>query len=366
MISIEKADVRRFKVNMKVFGIGGGGCNAINNMIMSDFLNGIDFYAVNTDMQVLEKTKTPNRLTIGSQLTKGLGAAGDPDIGRKAALEDKDRIKESLSDTSLLFLTTGMGGGTGTGATPVIATIAKEMGVLTVAVVSKPFEHEGKARTEHADRGIEELKQIADAVIVIPNQRLYQIQEAPIAFWQAFKMVDNVLLDSVRGIAELLDTTGVINVDFSDLSRIMRTSGETFIGFGSGNGENKAVEAAQKAVDCPLMEDLTMEGADQVLMNVIGGHDFDLNEMDRVVKVLEKKTGGYKDMKYGVVIDESMNEKMKVTIIAKSSPKAAKRGTEMLRNPKLGKDEGNPNVLTLTPPNRDDFETPAVLRRKVD
>lgn len=364
MISIERQEAVRFEVKIKVFGVGGGGCNAIDNMISSGLLKGVDFTAINTDVQVLENSKARTKLAIGTKLTKGLGAGGNPEVGEKAAVEDKDKIRELIEGASLLFLTTGMGGGTGTGATPVIAEIAKEMGVLTIAVVTKPFDLEGKDRLEYADKGIDAVKEIADAVIVIPNQRLFLLQDGKVSFVQAFRMVDNVLLDSVRGITELLDTTGIINVDFSDLNKVMMTPGDVFIGIGVGVGENKAVEAAQKAVDCPLMETLTMEGAEEILMNVISGADFDMTEMDRVVKVVEQKTGGYNNLKYGIVFDEDMAEEVKVTVIAKGFKKVNKHTAEVMK--KRLAEEPVPQRLKLIPPEGPDFETPAVFRRKAD
>ncbi len=364
MISIEKQETGRFEVKIKVFGVGGGGCNAIDNMISSGLLKGVDFTAINTDVQVLERSKARNKLAIGTKLTNGLGAGGNPQVGEKAAVEDKQRIKEYIEGSSLLFLTTGMGGGTGTGATPVIAEIAREMGILTVAVVTKPFEMEGAERQDYAEKGIESVKEFADAVIVIPNQRLFMLQEGKISVVQAFRMVDNVLLDSVRGITELLDTTGIINVDFSDLNNVMQTPGDVFIGIGVGVGENKAVEAAQKAVDCPLMEDLTMDGAEEILLNVISGADFDMTEIDRVVKVVKQKTGGYKNLKYGIVYDEDMNEEVKVTVIAKGFRKKNKHTTEVMKQ-RIA-EEPVPHRLKLVPPQGPDFETPAVFRRKAD
>ncbi|HDS03301.1 MAG TPA: cell division protein FtsZ [Firmicutes bacterium] len=364
MISIERTEAERFNVKIKVFGIGGGGCNALNNMVGSGLLKELDFVAVNTDLQVLDQNKARHKLAIGSKLTGGLGAGGNPEIGEKAATEDKEKIREMIEGSSLLFLTTGMGGGTGTGATPVIASLAREMGILTVAVVTKPFEFEGKPRMENAEKGIEQVKESADAVIVISNQRLVLLQEGKVSFLQAFRMVDNVLLDSVRGITELLDTTGVINVDFSDLSKVMKTPGDVFIGMGLGVGENKAVEAAQKAVECPLMEDVTMEGADEILVNVTTGQDFEMGEVERIVKVIQQKTNGYGNLKYGVVYDRDMSEEIKVTVIAKGFRENKKQGINKLKE--MAGTENNLDRLVLTNPDLPEFETPAVFRRKAD
>ncbi|HOO59614.1 MAG TPA: cell division protein FtsZ [Candidatus Mcinerneyibacteriales bacterium] len=364
MISIERTDAERFNVRIKVFGIGGGGCNALNNMVGSGLLKGLDFVAVNTDLQVLDQNKARHKLAIGSKLTRGLGAGGNPEIGEKAASEDRDKIRDMIDGASLLFLTTGMGGGTGTGATPVIASVAREMGILTIAVVTKPFEFEGKSRMENAEKGIEGVKESADAVIVIPNQRLFLLQEGKISFLQAFRMVDNVLLDSVRGITELLDTAGVINVDFSDLAKVMKTPGDVFIGMGLGVGENKAVEAAQKAVECPLMEELSMEGAEEILVNVTTGQDFEMGEVERIVKVIEQKTNGYGNLKYGVVYDQDMSEEIKVTVIAKGFRENKKHGVDKLKEI-AGKDVPLER-LVLTNPDLPEFDTPAVFRRKAD
>ncbi len=363
MITIQKANEERFKVNIKVFGLGGGGCNAINNMIESELLKGVDFVAVNTDMQVLENSIAPYKAVIGKKLTNGLGAGGDPEIGEKAAKEDKDKLKDLIDGATLMFITTGMGGGTGTGSAPVVASIAKELDILTIAVVTKPFDFEGKKRKEYADKGIEKLKEIADATIIIPNQRLYEIEDGKIPLWNAFKMVDDVLLDSIRGLAELLDTTGVINVDFNDLRKVMEIEGETFIGIGHGEGENKAVEAAQEAIDTPLVEDLSMNGAEEILMNVIAGPDFDVNEMDRVVKVVGDKTGGYNNLKYGVVIDSELADKVKVTVVAKGFKKKGRRSNDL-----FGKNEKLDEIQKINPLDhkKEDFDTPAIFRRKVD
>jgi len=363
MISSDKAKEERIKVNIKVFGLGGGGCNAIDNMVASELLEGIDFIAVNTDQQVLDSSIAPYKAAIGKRLTKGLGAGGDPEVGEEAAKEDRDTLKELMEGTTLLFITTGMGGGTGTGSAHVVASIAKELDILTIGVVTKPFEFEGEKRKEYANKGIEKLRDIADATIIIPNQRLYEIEDGKVAFHNAFKMVDDILLDSIRGLAELLDTTGVINVDFMDLRKVMQIDGETFIGIGKGEGENKAVEAAQEAIETPLVEDLNMNGAKEILMNVIAGEDFDLTEMDRVVRVVSDKTGGYGNLKYGVVIDPEMSDRVKVTVVAKGFEKSKKSKKEL-----FGEDEKITDIRSLSTiePEDDDFNTPAIFRRKVD
>ena len=365
MIGMEKHKASQFDVNIKVLGVGSGGCNAVHNMVNSGILNGIDFIAVNTDQQVLDKINVPTKLTIGLNLTRGLGAGGNPDVAAQAAMDDKDKIRELIDGTNLLFLATGMGGGTGTGATPVIAEIAKEMGILTIAVVTKPFELEGERKMKYAEDGIAKLKETIDAVIVIPNERLRLLENGEITIFNAFKMADDVLLDSVRGISELLDKTGLVNVDFNDLKRVMEIKGDTFIGMGIGVGENKAIEAVEKAISCPLMEDLTMDGAEEVLVNVITGADFGMNEFDKVLKIINEKTGGYNNVKYGIVPDSTMEDEIKITVIAKGFSSEKSKKKSIIGNSRRD-EEGKIDRLKLTSINSPDFTTPAVLRRKAD
>src|SRR5499426_1325911 len=264
---------------IKVIGVGGGGGNGVNTMISAK-LTGVDFIAANTDAQSLEANRAPVKLQLGGAITKGLGAGANPEIGRRAALEDQEKIKEYLSGSDMVFITAGMGGGTGTGAAPVIARIARESNALTVAVVTKPFLFEGKKRMRQADDGIRELKEDVDALIAIPNQRLLSVASKTTTLIDAFQKADEVLLHAVRGISDLIVTPGLINLDFADVRAVMAEMGLAMMGASSANGENRAVEAAQKAISSPLLEDVSISGARGVLINITGGPDLSLHEVN--------------------------------------------------------------------------------------
>jgi cell division protein FtsZ len=300
---------------IKVIGVGGGGGNAVNRMIAAN-LRGIEFVAVNTDIQALSKCQAAIRLALGGQITRGLGAGADPEIGRKAALEDTDKILEILDGADMIFLTAGMGGGTGTGAMPILASLASEIGALTVAVVTKPFGFEGRRRMAYAERGIEELRGAVDTLITIPNERLLNFVERGTPLAEAFRIADDVLRQAVQGISDLITVPGEVNVDFADVRAIMSGMGMALMGTGIAKGENRALEAAQRAISSPLLEETSIEGAKGVLINISGGRDLALHEVAEAARIISSAVDPDANIITGMVIDESLDEEMKVTVIA--------------------------------------------------
>src|SRR3989344_393093 len=300
---------------IKVIGVGGGGGNALSFMVEEGGINGVEFIAVNTDAQALLNNKATIKIQIGENLTKGLGSGGDPEVGRQAAEESKERLKEDLSGADMIFLACGEGGGTGTGATPVIAEIAKESGALTIAVVTKPFEFEGSKRKFSADEGIMRLKEKVDTLIVVPNQRILNIIDKKTPILEAFKKIDAVLHQGVKGIAELITTPGLINVDFADIRSIMQGSGTALMGVGIGSGDKRAIAAIKQAISSPLL-DISIEGAKGVLFNVVGGPDLTMAEVDEAASIIAKSVDPDADIIFGAVIDDKMMDQIKVTIIA--------------------------------------------------
>jgi cell division protein FtsZ len=300
---------------IKVIGVGGGGGNALSFMVAEGGINGVEFIAVNTDAQALLNNKAAIKIQIGENLTKGLGSGGDPEVGRQAAEESKERIKEELGGADMIFLACGEGGGTGTGASPVIAEIAKESGALTIAVVTKPFDFEGSKRKFSADEGIMQLKEKVDTLIVVPNQRILNIIDKKTPILEAFKKVDAVLHQGVKGIAELITTPGLINVDFADIRTIMQGSGTALMGVGIGTGDKRAISAIKQAISSPLL-DISIEGAKGVLFNVVGGPDLTMAEVDEAASVIAKSVDPDADIIFGAVIDDKMMDNIKVTIIA--------------------------------------------------
>lgn len=304
---------------IKVIGIGGGGGNAVNTMINSG-LSGVDFVAANTDIQALRKSLAPRKIQLGRELTKGLGAGSDPDLGRDAALEDRHQITEVLTGADMVFLTAGMGGGTGTGGAPIVAQIARELGALTVAVVTKPFEFEGRRRRRFADSGIDRLRESVDTLITIPNQRLLQVATEKLKMIDAFEMVDNVLLNAVKGISDIINIPGLINVDFADVKTVMASMGQALMGIGTASGENRAVHAAKEAISSPLLEDINIEGATGILINITAGKDIGLMEVNEACAIVEKAAHEDANIIFGAVIDEAMGEEIRVTVIATGFP----------------------------------------------
>jgi len=299
---------------IKVIGVGGGGGNAVNTMLASG-MNKVDFIVANTDAQALRYSKAPVKVQLGGQLTKGLGAGANPNVGRDAALEDKDKLAEMLKGADMIFIAAGMGGGTGTGAAPVIAEVAREVGALTVGIVTKPFSREGKQRMAKADEGVKALKQHVDSLIIIPNDRLISIAPRSLGILDAFKPADDVLRQAVQGISDLITTSGFINVDFADVKAIMSERGMAMMGIGIASGDNRANEAAIKAISSPLLEDIDVSGARGVLVNITGSSSMSMDDFDAVNKTIHEKVHEDANIIIGVVIDESLEDTIKVTAI---------------------------------------------------
>lgn len=300
--------------NIKVIGVGGGGANALNRMI-EDGLRGVEFIAVNTDKQALDISKAQVKIQIGEKLTRGLGAGANPDIGECSAEESKAEIAEAIKGADMVFITSGMGGGTGTGATPIIADISKGMGILTVAVVTKPFPFEGKRRMTQAERGIERLKDNVDTIIIIPNEKLLQVVEKDTTVEQAFFMTDNILRQGVQGISDLITVPGLVNLDFADVKTIMLDTGIAHMGIGRARGEHRAGEAARQAIHSPLLE-TSIEGAGGVLINVTGGRDLGLLEINEAAELVQKSVDPEANIIFGAVIDENLKDEIVITVIA--------------------------------------------------
>jgi len=300
---------------IKVIGAGGGGSNAVNRMIAGGLKN-VQFIAVNTDLQDLGRSKAEIKLGIGTKLTKGLGAGGKPEVGEKAAMEDREMIEQSLRGSDMVFVTTGLGGGTGTGSAPIIAQTARDMGALTVAVVTKPFTFEGKVVGRIAAEGLDKLRQAVDTVIVIPNQNLLKVVDKRTPIKQAFLLADDVLRQGVQGISDLITLAGDINIDFADVRTVMQGQGDAIMGIGVGTGENRSVDAAEKAVNNPLLEDSRIEGAKNVLVNVTGGEDFSLVEYQEIVDFITEKAAEDAHIIAGFVTDPKLDDEVRVTVIA--------------------------------------------------
>jgi len=313
---------------IKVIGVGGGGNNAVNRMIAAG-LRGVEFIAVNTDKQALFLSQANTKIQIGDKLTKGLGAGANPEIGEKAANESRDEIAMAIKDADMVFVTAGMGGGTGTGAAPVIAQIAKEMGILTVGVVTKPFLFEGKKRMQHAEKGVANLKNVVDTLVTIPNDRLLQLGDKKMPLLKAFSLADDVLRQGVQGISDLIAVPGLINLDFADVKTIMLDTGLAHMGIGRGTGENKAEEAARQAISSPLLE-TSIEGAKGVLLNITGGVDLGLQEVNMAAELIQASADPEANIIFGAVIDESLNDEIIITVIAtgfeKGSPEIKRPG----------------------------------------
>lgn len=327
MILFEDSDVRLtlpisldeghelMPAKIKVVGVGGGGGNAVDRMIHAN-MRGIEFVVSNTDLQALRKCRAQSKLQLGTSLTRGLGAGGDPEIGRKSALEDTESILEILDGADMVFLTAGLGGGTGTGAAPIVASLAAEIGALTVAVVTKPFGFEGRRRMELAERGIEELEAAVDTLITIPNERLLSFVDRGTPLAEAFRIADDVLGQAVRGISDLITVPGEVNVDFADVKTIMTGMGMALMGTGLAKGENRALEAAQRAIASPLLEETSIEGSQGVLINISGGLDLSLHEVAEAAQVVAESVDPNANIISGMVIDETLEDEIKVTVIA--------------------------------------------------
>jgi cell division protein FtsZ len=368
---------------IKVIGAGGGGGNAVNTMILSQ-VEGVEFIAANTDAQALKNSRAPMKIQLGSKLTKGLGAGANPEVGREAAMEDKARIAEILQGADMVFIAVGLGGGTGTGAAPVIAEVAKELGALTVGVVTKPFSREGKQRQKKADEGVECLKGVVDSLIVIPNDRLLGLAGKNMSILDAFKPSDDVLRQAVQGISDLITTSGLINVDFADVKAIMSERGMAMMGIGIAEGERRAAEAAQKAISSPLLEDIDISGAKGVLVNISGSSNMTMEEFDEASRIIHEKVHEDANIIIGLVINEDLGDKIKITAIATgfgASFEKGRRHAEELKSraaTTLGKvdrdlptfirdrQKENPRALRSTMREDEEFDIPTFLRKRVD
>ena len=309
-----KPEVEKF-ASIKVVGVGGGGGNAINSMIDLQRIQGVEFISINTDAQALAVNKAPTQIQIGKEITRGLGSGADPEIGQKAAEESAEQLHEYLEGSDMVFITAGMGGGTGTGAAPIISSIAKGLGALTVGVVTKPFHFEGRKRADIAEFGITNLKDKVDALITIPNQKLLEIIENKVSIMEAFRLADNVLGQGVQGISDLIVMPGLVNVDFADVRTIMTEAGSALMGIGTSTGENRAVVAAKEAVNSPLLE-VSIDGAKGILFNIVGGADLTMHEVDEAARVISETADSEAEIIFGAAIDESMSDQIKITVIA--------------------------------------------------
>ncbi|HEY8464770.1 MAG TPA: cell division protein FtsZ [Bacillota bacterium] len=335
--------------SIKVVGVGGGGSNAVNRMIEAK-IQGVEFIAINTDAQALNRSNADIRLRIGDMLTKGLGAGANPEIGQRAAMESKEELAGILQGADMVFITAGMGGGTGTGAAPVIAQIAKETGALTVGVVTKPFVFEGRVRLTQAEKGVGVLKENVDTLITIPNERLLQIVDKNTPMLEAFRTADDVLRQGVQGISDLITITGLINVDFADVKTIMSQAGSALMGIGEATGENRAVTAAKMAVESPLLE-TTIDGAKGVLLNITGSSNLGLYEVNEAAAIISEAADPDANIIFGAVIDESLGDQIRITVIA--------TGFEKQRSKRIVRDD-----IEIKPFISDDLDIPAFLRRK--
>ena len=306
---------RSNSAKLKVIGCGGAGGNAVNRMIGAG-LRGVEFIVANTDMQALSQSLAPTRLQIGVTTTRGLGSGGDPSTGRRSAEEDEAAITDAVSDADMVFITAGMGGGTGTGSAPVIARLARQAGALTVAVVTKPFQFEGRRRMRQADEGLEELRAEVDTLLVIPNERLLSVVDKGTSLSEAFSVADNVLLQATRGISELVTVPGLVNLDFADVKSIMASKGNALMGCGRGSGPARAVEAATQAVSSPLLEDVSIHGAEGVLVNITGGRDLTLHEVNEAAQIVTQAAGDDANVIFGAVIDPSLDGDLLITVVA--------------------------------------------------
>jgi len=378
-LRVDFSDDLREGAKIKVIGVGGGGGNAVNRMIAAD-VQGVDFLVANTDAQALQASKAPVKIQLGAKLTKGLGSGGNPEIGRRAALEDTDKIIEVLEGADMVFVTSGLGGGTGTGGAPIVASLAREMGALTVAVVTKPFAFEGKRRMMQAEGGLAELSQAVDTVICIPNERLMQFVDKGTSFFEAFRIADDILRQGVQGISDIITITGIINRDFADIKAIMEGMGYAVMGTAVASGENRAVEATNRAIASPLLEDASINGAQGILLNITGSSKLTLYEVHEASTIVQKAAAENANIIFGAVEDESMGNAVKVTVIA-TGIKADRLGLKALPSLSPAVRTAQQSVRALlakkeklpveTPPaqvtseiSQDDLEVPAFIRRR--
>ncbi len=343
---------------IKVIGVGGGGGNAVVHMLQTG-IAGVDFICANTDAQALKRAQVKTGIQIGCNITKGLGAGANPEIGRQAAMEDRDRLQEVIQGADMLFITAGMGGGTGTGATPVVAQLAKELGVLTVAVVTKPFEWEGRKRMGVAEQGITELGRHVDSLITIPNQKLLTVLGSDTTLLDAFGAANQVLQGAVQGIAELITREGLINVDFADVRTVMSEMGMAMIGAGSASGEGRASQAADAAISSPLLEDINLANANGVLVNVTSGPDLSIGEFQEVGETIRQFASEDATVVVGTVVDPDMQDKVRVTVVATGLGRSA----NILQGPPLARPQRTPRTPSSGSPDYSELDKPAVVRR---
>ncbi len=356
---------------IKVIGIGGGGGNAVNRMIAAHVV-GVDFIAANTDLQALKTSQAHVKLQIGQKLTNGLGAGANPEIGRKAALEDTEKIIELLEGADMVFVTAGLGGGTGTGAAPIIASLAAELGALTVAIVTKPFCFEGKKRMLQAEQGIRELRECVDTLISIPNERLLETVQRGTTLNEAFRIADDILRQGVQGISDIIQIPGVINVDFADVKTIMQGMGMALMGTGTAQGENRAAEAARRAISSPLLEENSIQGAQGVLINITGSENLLLHEVSEAASIIQQAADENANIIFGAVLDDKMEDEVKITVIATGFDKKGEKEKvvplstkEVLAEPKVNIPKLNVEVPSI--PSRfasNDLDVPTFIRRK--
>ena len=348
---------------IKVIGVGGGGGNAVRHMVENN-VSGVEFVCANTDAQALKALENGTVLKIGGGVTKGLGAGANPDIGRQAAMEDRDRIAEVLRGADMVFITAGMGGGTGTGAAPVVAQVAREMGILTVAVVTKPFPFEGKKRMAVAQQGLAELAEHVDSLITIPNEKLLTTMDKSTSLLTAFKAANDVLLGAVQGIAELIINDGMINVDFADVRTVMSEMGVAMMGTGKASGENRAREAAEAAIRCPLLDNVDLQGARGILVNITAGFDLTMGEFEEVGNAIHEFASDNATVVIGTVLDPEMSGELRVTVVATGlGYKAEAKPTKVVDNT-VGQRAGSAVSSPNTPPNYADLDRPAVMRKE--
>ena len=373
---------------IKVIGVGGGGTNAVNRMIAAQ-VEGVEFIVANTDLQALKMSDAPIKLQIGAKLTNGLGAGADPEIGKQAALEDTERIIDALEGADMVFVTAGLGGGTGTGSAPVIADLAAQLGALTVAIVTKPFLFEGKKRALQADQGLKDLKGCVDTLISIPNERLVRTMEKGTSLSDAFRVADDILRQGVQGISDIIQVPGVINVDFADVKAVMHGMGMALMGTGTAKGEDRAIQAASRAITSPLLEDASVEGAMGVLINITGSEGLLLHEVSEAASIIHESADENANIIFGAVIDESMNDEIKITVIATGFDKDSANNSVVslhkasnlndgtifstnledgslpgVSNSDLDTNQETPRVLER-PYDKNDLEVPTYLRRKL-
>lgn len=359
---------------IKVIGVGGSGHNAIHRM-METGIRGVEFVAINTDAQALHNSEADHKIHIGKTITRGLGAGMNPDIGRAAAEESKDEILDVIHNADMVFITCGLGGGTGTGAAPVVAELAKKTGILTIGVVTKPFAFEGAKRKELAEKGLDNLKQHVDTIIVIPNDRILQIIDKKTSLLDAFRTVDDVLRQGVAGISDLITTPGMINVDFADVKAVMQNSGSALMGIGRGTGENRAMDAARAAIDSPLL-DMSIDGAHGVLFNITGGKDLGMYEVEEAAKFITKSVDQEARIIFGAVIDEELDEEVRITVVAtgfdektrRAEPPPVIKQEEPVKSEMKKPSTFTPRVIEETPadmPEQDELEIPAFIRKKI-